>query len=123
MAGRAKSLFMELEKLAESLYQTYCHAVGGKAFNGDPLPDWNTFRADPAKQKQSDAWVEAAKTALFHLNGKDVRQAALTQLAPLLEGGTHPDDERLCFIHRILVNNHPEGNFQGGEAINTCKSQ
>lgn len=38
-------------------YETYCRKVGGKAFNGDPLPDWTTFRSDPKKKVQSDAWV------------------------------------------------------------------
>jgi len=42
-------------------YSAYCDAVGGKAFNGDPLPDWKTFRADPAKAKQADAWEAAAR--------------------------------------------------------------
>lgn len=42
-------------------YSAYCAAVGGKAFNGDPLPDWKTFRADPAKAKQADAWEAAAR--------------------------------------------------------------
>lgn len=51
---------MRTEKLAGELYTAYCTAVGGKAFNGDPLPDWATFRADPSKQKQSDAWVATA---------------------------------------------------------------
>lgn len=54
---------MNTEKLAGILYETYCRKVGGKAFNGDPLPDWNTFRGDPAKTKQSDAWVATAAIA------------------------------------------------------------
>lgn len=41
----------------------YCKEVGGKAFNGDALPDWKTFRADPEKKKQSDAWVAVASVA------------------------------------------------------------
>lgn len=52
------------ETFAGELYTTYCRAVGGKAFNGDPLPDWKTFRADPTKQKQSDAWLETARVAM-----------------------------------------------------------
>ena len=50
----------KIEEMAGSLYEAYCTAVGGKAFNGDPLPDWKTFRADPAKQKQSNAWIAVA---------------------------------------------------------------
>ena len=48
---------------AALLYDAYCKAVGGVAFNGDPLPDWEAFRADPSKQKQSDAWIEVARVA------------------------------------------------------------
>lgn len=51
------------DKIANAIYTRYCECVGGKAFNGDPLPDWITFRTDPAKIKQSTAWIETAKTA------------------------------------------------------------
>jgi hypothetical protein len=53
----------DMEKLAGQLYERYCTEVGGKAFNSDSLPSWSAFRADPSKQKQSDAWVETAKLA------------------------------------------------------------
>lgn len=49
------------EEVAGRMYDAYCEAVGGVAFNGDPLPKWSEFRADPNKTKQSDAWVTAAK--------------------------------------------------------------
>lgn len=52
------------EIVAKELYTTYCAAVGGVAFNGDPLPDWDTFAADPAKEKQSSAWLAAADRAM-----------------------------------------------------------
>lgn len=51
------------EKIASILYHAYCEKVGGMAFNGDPLPDWPTFRADPFKKLQSDAWVAVAHAA------------------------------------------------------------
>lgn len=51
------------EMLAAALYEVYCAHVGGKAFNGDPLPDWQTFRADENKFKQSQAWVATARAA------------------------------------------------------------
>ena len=54
----------EVEFLAEQIYTAYCEGVGGVAFNGDKLPDWKTFRSDPAKQKQANAWVAAAKVAM-----------------------------------------------------------
>lgn len=53
----------DIERIAGNLYEEYCKQVGGKAFNGDPLPGWEAFRADPAKQKQSDAWVAVAHKA------------------------------------------------------------
>ncbi len=54
---------LQVEEIAEKLYEQYCQAVGGKAFNGDTLPDWKTFRADSAKAKQSDAWMVVGKVA------------------------------------------------------------
>lgn len=58
---------IDAETVAEQLYAAYCAAVGGKAFNGDPLPQWKEFRADPSKQKQSDAWVAAGDRAISFL--------------------------------------------------------
>ena len=58
------------ETLAAELYHEYCNAVGGKAFNGDPLPTWEEFRADRTKDKQSDAWVVVAEKACLILNKK-----------------------------------------------------
>jgi hypothetical protein len=52
------------EEIAEHLYATYCHNVGGKAFNGDPLPLWQEFRSDPKKKIQSDAWLATAVRAV-----------------------------------------------------------
>jgi len=54
---------MSLLEIAGQLYETYCAAVGGKAYNGDPLPSWNAFLADASKKKQSDAWIEVARAA------------------------------------------------------------
>jgi hypothetical protein len=51
---------MKTLEIAEKLYETYCEAVGGKAFNGDPLPSWSEFFADPKKQTQASAWVATA---------------------------------------------------------------
>jgi hypothetical protein len=49
-----------LERLAGAMYTAYCAAVGGKAFNGDPLPDWQNFRADPFRREQYQGWIAAA---------------------------------------------------------------
>lgn len=50
-----------LEQHAALLYSTYCQAVGGFAFNGDPLPQWDEFAADPKKKVQAEAWRAVAK--------------------------------------------------------------
>lgn len=55
---------IDIETLAKELYTAYCAAVGGVAFNGDPLPDWETFSTDMNKVKQSNAWLAAAKRAM-----------------------------------------------------------
>ncbi len=52
------------EKATRELYEAYCAAVEWKAFNGDPLPDWMTFRDDANKQKQVKAWAAAGLVAL-----------------------------------------------------------
>ena len=49
------------ERMAAALYGRYCESVGGVTFNGDPLPDWNTFRSDSSKSLQSGAWIDVAK--------------------------------------------------------------
>lgn len=51
------------EYIASELYRVYCEAVGGKAFNGDTLPDWETFYTDETKAKQANAWLTAADRA------------------------------------------------------------
>lgn len=48
------------EELTKILYETYCEQVGGVAFNGDKLPTWEQFSADPTKQKQVNAWHAVA---------------------------------------------------------------
>lgn len=48
---------------AAQLYEAYCREVGGKAFNGAPLPSWAEFAADPTKNKQRLAWIAVALEA------------------------------------------------------------
>lgn len=67
-----------IDKLAEKLYENYCREVGGKAFNGDPLPNWKDFSSDPNKQKQSNAWVSVAVGAVGVMY--DASQEELTEL-------------------------------------------
>ena len=64
---------MKIEHIAGRLYTIYCEAVGGVAFNGDPLPGWEAFRADPSKRKQSDAWVAVAAAVALKLSAKNAR--------------------------------------------------
>lgn len=52
------------EDIARNLYETYCAAVGGKAFNGDPLPTWDEFAIHPDKQVQVNGWLLAADRAI-----------------------------------------------------------
>ena len=49
-----------MQETASALYETYCAAVGGVAFNGDKLPSWSEFVADPTNQKQVEAWRAVA---------------------------------------------------------------
>jgi hypothetical protein len=53
------------ETVAEAIYEAYCAAVGGVAFNGDVLPDWAAFVSDPSK---ADAWLAAADRAIQFLD-------------------------------------------------------
>tara|TARA_R110000765_G_scaffold320270_3_gene412276 strand:+ start:518 stop:700 length:183 start_codon:yes stop_codon:yes gene_type:complete len=52
------------EYIAKELYSSYCEAVGGVAYNGDPLPTADDFFADESKTKQSNAWLVAAERAI-----------------------------------------------------------
>lgn len=47
--------------LAGVLYETYCEAVGGEAFNGIPLPSWCEMSNDPSKVKQTEGWQAVAR--------------------------------------------------------------
>ena len=52
------------EELAHLMYDEYCKAVGGKAFNGDVLPHSEEFFIDDTKTRQADAWRAAASAAI-----------------------------------------------------------
>lgn len=58
---------MDKYYLAKKMYDAYCEAVGGKAFNGDPLPTSQEFFSDPNKQKQAEDWQKAAEVAEAHI--------------------------------------------------------
>lgn len=75
--------------LAFTMYDTYCESVGGKAFNGDPLPPANEFFADETKTKQSKAWLDAAEAASIY------------------SGSVPPTDPTETFMDR-LIKEHKE---------------
>ncbi len=53
-----------VEELARLQYSNYISAVGGKAFNGDPLPSAEEFFTDDSKKKQADSWRSAAASGI-----------------------------------------------------------
>ena len=55
---------INLETIAGQLYDEYCYAVGGQAYDGKPLPDWTTFYNDPTKEVQRNAWIQVARKAV-----------------------------------------------------------
>ncbi len=60
-----------IKRIAKAAYTSYCKNVGGKAFNGDPLPTWEEFEADASKEKQVTAWRCAALAAC--LENEDIQ--------------------------------------------------
>ena len=67
--GKERTIMINIPMFAGELYTTYCEAVGGKAFNGDPLPSWEQFQTDPTKEKQVKAWLAVAADAHSKLLG------------------------------------------------------
>jgi hypothetical protein len=58
------------EVLAKELYTLYCEHVGGKAWNGDPLPTWAQFYSHAKKSKQATGWVAVAARAIQRLSAR-----------------------------------------------------
>ena len=56
------------ENTAKKLWESYCDRVQGTAVDNAVLPDWETFRKDPAKKRQSDGWVAMARTLIGDLS-------------------------------------------------------
>jgi len=54
---------MKRANVAGRLYDEYCKAVGGLAYDGKPLPVWHVFYSDSAKRKQANAWIHIAGLA------------------------------------------------------------
>lgn len=56
------------ENTAKKLWESYRDSVGGTAIDNAVLPDWETFRKDTAKKRQSEGWVAMAKTLIGDLS-------------------------------------------------------
>lgn len=56
------------EQLAREAYDIYCAAVGGKAWNGQPLPTAAEFFEDATKTTQADGWRAVAEHFLTTYN-------------------------------------------------------
>jgi len=44
------------EEIGKEIYTVYCKGVGGKSFNGDVLPDKETFFNDTRYELQIEGW-------------------------------------------------------------------
>ena len=53
-----------MKRVAMAMYDAYCEQVGGKAWDGRPLPTAKEFFADETKQKQVMGWFAAASKAI-----------------------------------------------------------
>lgn len=51
------------EKSARTAFEVYSNAVGGKAYNGEPIPTW-----DKLPMKIRDAWVKGVSAAVDEFN-------------------------------------------------------
>ena len=56
--------YSTMKKLAMAMYDEYCAKVGGKAYDGRPLPTAAEFFEDDTKAKQALGWMAAASKAL-----------------------------------------------------------
>jgi hypothetical protein len=81
----------QVDEMAEKMYTKYCEAVGGKAFNGDPLPAWKDFVSDEKKLKQVVAWREVAK--LFATDYEHVTREEDPDLTVAYLCGFHKRDD------------------------------
>lgn len=58
------SPYSTMKNLAMAMYDEYCKGVGGKAYDGRPLPTAKEFFADDTKTKQQNGWLRAASKAI-----------------------------------------------------------
>jgi hypothetical protein len=58
------------DEVARIAWDTYSKAVGGKAFNGDPLPTWDVMCKDEKKENLVVAWKRCARAVATHVEKK-----------------------------------------------------
>lgn len=63
--------YQEAQRLAKLGYQAYSLAVGGKAFNGDPLPPWENVPRHIQRAWSFAAVAIAQNTPETRLNGPE----------------------------------------------------
>lgn len=59
---------IDLDALAGLFYTSWWKEVGGTLSGGDDIPTWETFRNDPKKSTQSNAWIEVARLATVKIS-------------------------------------------------------
>lgn len=91
------------DALAKLAYDTYSATVGGKAFNGDPLPDWETFKKDPNKAKQADAWRKAGRAVADRVIKSIPKVARQVVAEAVRAGATFTPGKQPPPLHRALV--------------------
>lgn len=84
-------------KVAMKMYDTYCTEVGGKAFNGDELPQSAEFFADESKLKQSLAWIKAARTTIDMTGDEKLRKEVDFDIDLVVE--------QLTIRSRVIISN------------------
>lgn len=51
------------ERLGKAAWEAYRESVGGKSFNGEPLPTWEEMTKDPKRAAVRKAWIESGIAA------------------------------------------------------------
>lgn len=97
--------------LGKTAWEAYAAAVGGKAFNGDPLPTWEAMGLDNKKAHLVSAWIKAAEaveayvlsaTSEMNRNPNSQVQSWPPALPPLLR--TLPQRTRCCGAINLTLN-------------------
>jgi hypothetical protein len=99
-----------LDELGRIAWDSYCKAVGGKAFNGDVLPTWAEMKVDTKKAHLVKAWI-AAGTAVQERVLKDSKletkpapvSSAKAAVTPFPEAIKHLDRPTGCCGSKALL--------------------